>query len=40
VIYRASLSEMYIPYADPAPTHRIKNVFDEGEYGVGCCSTR
>ena len=35
VIYRASLSEMYIPYADPAPTHRIKNVFDEGEYGVG-----
>jgi primary-amine oxidase len=35
VVYRASLSEMYIPYADPAPTHRIKNVFDEGEYGVG-----
>ena len=35
VIYRASLSEMYIPYGDPAPTHRIKNVFDEGEYGVG-----
>ena len=26
---------MYIPYGDPAPTHRIKNVFDEGEYGVG-----
>ncbi len=35
VVYRASLSEMYIPYGDPAPTHRIKNVFDEGEYGVG-----
>ena len=35
VIFRASLSEMYIPYGDPAPTHRIKNVFDEGEYGVG-----
>ena len=35
VIYRASLSEMYIPYGDPKPTHRIKNVFDEGEYGVG-----
>ncbi|WP_433507053.1 primary-amine oxidase [Pseudonocardia halophobica] len=35
VLYRASLSEMYIPYGDPAPTHRIKNVFDEGEYGVG-----
>lgn len=35
VLYRASLSEMYIPYGDPAPTHRFKNVFDEGEYGVG-----
>lgn len=35
VLYRASLSEMYIPYGDPAPTHRIKNVFDEGEYGIG-----
>jgi primary-amine oxidase len=35
IIYRASLSEMYIPYGDPAPTHRIKNVFDMGEYGVG-----
>ena len=35
IIYRASLSEMYVPYGDPAPTHRFKNVFDEGEYGVG-----
>jgi len=35
IVYRASLSEMYIPYGDPAPTHRFKNVFDEGEYGVG-----
>jgi primary-amine oxidase len=35
VIYRASLSEMFIPYADPAPTHAFKNVFDMGEYGVG-----
>ncbi|HEY0687902.1 MAG TPA: primary-amine oxidase [Kribbella sp.] len=35
VIYRASLSEMYIPYGDPSPTHYRKNVFDEGEYGVG-----
>ena len=35
IIYRASLSEMYVPYGDPAPTHRIKNVFDMGEYGVG-----
>jgi primary-amine oxidase len=35
IIYRASLSEMYIPYGDPAPTHRRKNVFDMGEYGIG-----
>jgi primary-amine oxidase len=35
VIYRASLSEMFIPYGDPAPTHHRKNVFDMGEYGVG-----
>jgi primary-amine oxidase len=35
IIYRASLAEMYIPYGDPAPTHRIKNVFDMGEYGIG-----
>lgn len=35
VLYRASLSEMFIPYADPAPTTAYKNVFDMGEYGVG-----
>ena len=35
IIYRASLAEMYVPYGDPAPTHRFKNVFDKGEYGVG-----
>ena len=35
VIYRAALAEMYVPYGDPAPTHRFKNVFDQGEYGVG-----
>ena len=35
VLYRASLSEMYVPYGDPNPTHWIKNVFDEGEYGLG-----
>ena len=28
-------AEMYVPYGDPAPTHRFKNVFDQGEYGVG-----
>lgn len=35
IIYRASLSELYVPYGDPNPTHRIKNVFDEGEWGLG-----
>ena len=35
VLHRASLAEMYVPYGDPAPTHRLKNVFDEGEYGLG-----
>jgi primary-amine oxidase len=35
VMHRAGLAEMYVPYGDPAPTHRIKNVFDQGEYGIG-----
>ncbi len=35
IVHRASLVEMYVPYGDPAPTHRFKNVFDQGEYGVG-----
>jgi primary-amine oxidase len=35
IVYRASLAEMFVPYGDPAPTHRFKNVFDMGEYGVG-----
>jgi primary-amine oxidase len=35
VIYRASLTEMFIPYGDPNPTHYRKNVFDMGEYGIG-----
>ncbi|EFV13028.1 primary-amine oxidase [Segniliparus rugosus] len=35
VLHRASLSEMYVPYGDPQPTHWNKNVFDEGEYGLG-----
>ena len=35
VIHRASLSEMWVPYGDPGPVHRIKDVFDEGEAGLG-----
>ncbi|MBF6330372.1 primary-amine oxidase [Nocardia transvalensis] len=35
IIYRASLSEMFTPYADPSLVQRTKNAFDEGEYGAG-----
>ncbi|MET4921434.1 primary-amine oxidase [Streptomyces sp. PSRA5] len=35
IINRASLSEMWVPYGDPAPLHRNKAVFDEGEAGLG-----
>jgi primary-amine oxidase len=35
IMHRASLSEMFVPYGDPAPTHINKNVFDMGEYGIG-----
>ena len=35
IIYRASLSEMVVPYGDTAPTHWNKNVFDMGEVGMG-----
>jgi primary-amine oxidase len=35
VLHRASISEMVVPYGDPAPTHVRKNVFDAGEAGLG-----
>lgn len=35
VLYRASCSEMVVPYGDPTPTHRRKNAFDVGEYNIG-----
>ncbi len=35
VLYRASLSEMTVPYGDPSETQARKNAFDVGEYGVG-----
>jgi primary-amine oxidase len=35
VVYRASLSEMVVPYGDSTPTHWNKNVFDMGEIGMG-----
>ncbi|MCX7383698.1 MAG: primary-amine oxidase [Alphaproteobacteria bacterium] len=35
VIYRASITEMVVPYADPTTNHYWKNAFDAGEYGLG-----
>lgn len=35
IMYRASLSEMVVPYGDPDETWAWRNAFDEGEYGVG-----
>jgi primary-amine oxidase len=35
ILYRAALSEMYVPYGDASPTHSFKNVFDTGEVGIG-----
>ena len=38
VLHRASLTEMVVPYGDPAPTQYRKNAFDVGEYGMGMCA--
>ena len=35
ILYRASLSEMVVPYGDNAPIHRRKNVSDAAEYSIG-----
>jgi len=35
VLYRASVSEMVVPYGDPGPMHGWKNAFDAGEWGLG-----
>ncbi|CAF0742030.1 unnamed protein product [Didymodactylos carnosus] len=35
IIYRAAMSEMYVPYGDPNPSHSYKNVSDVGEAGLG-----
>ncbi|WP_445631332.1 primary-amine oxidase [Nostoc sp. DSM 114167] len=35
VLYRASLSEMVVPYGDPKPTWSFRNAFDVGEYNLG-----
>ncbi|KAI9499304.1 copper amine oxidase [Zychaea mexicana] len=35
VLYRVSLSEMVVPYANPYEPHTHKMAFDVGEYGLG-----
>ncbi|MCW5317654.1 primary-amine oxidase [Nostoc sp. KVJ3] len=35
VLYRASLSEMVVPYGDPDSTWSFRNAFDVGEYNLG-----
>ena len=38
ILYRASMTEMVVPYGDPSPSQRRKNAFDVGEYGMGMCA--
>ncbi len=38
ILFRASLTEMVVPYGDPRPTQVRKNAFDVGEYGIGTCA--
>jgi primary-amine oxidase len=35
ILYRASIAEMLVPYADPKESSYRKNAFDLGEYGLG-----
>ena len=35
MIYRASVAEMVVPYADPSPVRFWQNYFDAGIYDAG-----
>jgi primary-amine oxidase len=35
VLYRASVSEMVVPYGDPDPAWYVRSYFDAGEYSAG-----
>ncbi|TKG71785.1 primary-amine oxidase [Prauserella endophytica] len=35
IVYRASVAEMVVPYADPGPIRFWQNYFDTGEYQLG-----
>ncbi|MEP7217933.1 MAG: primary-amine oxidase [Bacteroidota bacterium] len=39
ILFRGSLSEMVVPYADPDSNWRWRSAFDVGEYGVGRLSS-
>lgn len=38
ICYRASVSEMLVPYCDPSPNWSWRQFFDSGEYGLGALS--
>ncbi len=38
ICYRAAISEMLVPYSDPAPEWIWREFFDAGEYGLGAVS--
>ena len=40
ILYRASLSEMVVPYGDPDKSWAWRNAFDVGEYGIGRLASR
>jgi len=35
ILWRASVAELYIPYADPRPHQAWRNAFDIGDFGIG-----
>jgi len=35
ILYRAAISEMWVPYGDASPGHNYKNAYDVGEAGMG-----
>ncbi len=35
ILYRASVAEMVVPYADPSLAWNWRSAFDQGEYGLG-----
>lgn len=35
ILYRASVAEMVVPYADPSAAWNWRSAFDQGEYGLG-----